>query len=98
MHNWIETHGFECLLIAGLFSLVMSSAPPPPSQWGFWKLWAFNAAKSLGANASHLIQRNTEFQTLGLNSHSEEIAPNGATKTIDTKVDATVPKFQDKGD
>lgn len=58
MHNWIETHGFECLLVAGLFSLIMSAAPLPPSTWGFWRMWAFNAAKAAGANASHFLNKN----------------------------------------
>ena len=55
MHDWIQTHGFEDLIFAGLFSLIMSVAPDPPKAWGFWKMWAYAAAKALGANAGKFV-------------------------------------------
>lgn len=57
MFQWIQTHGFEALMIAGLFSLVMSSAPNPPARWGFWRMWAFNALKAAAANAAQIVKR-----------------------------------------
>lgn len=90
MHNWIETHGFECLLIAGLFSLVMSAAPIPPSAWGFWRMWAFNAAKAAGANASHFLnKKDPAFEQLA--QHAETVNEDGSKTVIDTQA-SSIPK------
>lgn len=90
--NWIETHGFEVLLLAGIVSLVMSAAPSPPSSWGFWKLWAFNAAKAAGANATHFMQQKVPaFEQVS--QHAETVNEDGSKTVVDTKA-ASSPKTQ----
>lgn len=91
MHQWIETHGWEVLVYAGLFSLVMSSAPPPPVHWGFWELWAYKAGKALGANADNLIKHPEQFQQLV--QHTEETKADGTQNVVDTQA-TSIPKTQ----
>lgn len=62
--NWIESHGIAVLLICYVFAVVMASGPKPPPHWGFWKLWAYNAAQALGANAGKFAEQSPVIQKL----------------------------------
>jgi hypothetical protein len=55
--NWINSHGFEVLLIFIAVSLITSAMPEKPAHWGFWGTWAYNAVKVLGANATAYIKK-----------------------------------------
>lgn len=95
MHQWVETHGFEVLLMAGLFSLIMSAAPAPPAKWGFWKLWAFGAAKAAGANAGNFLKH----QDPALQEFTQKavIVNDDGTKTTTATETNTTPQPDWKG-
>lgn len=54
--NWIEHHGFECLIVCFFFALVTSVMPPLPVGKGFWITWGYKIIQLAGANAGNLVK------------------------------------------
>lgn len=62
--NWIETHGFEALIFAYLYSLCTSAMPPMPISWNWWATWMYNIAQITGANLQNLVKNVPAGQQL----------------------------------
>lgn len=63
MANWIEIHGFECLIACYAFSMVTSVIPPYGTP-RFFSLWAYNIIALLGANAGNLVKHTPAGQRI----------------------------------
>jgi hypothetical protein len=64
MFHWVETHGFECLAIGFLFSMLTSVMPPLPPKQGWWITWSYNVLKIIGANLGQLASRDPRLSAL----------------------------------
>jgi len=83
MLSYIETHGVEALVICYVFSLLMSTIPPLPTNKGFFIVWAYNFAQILGANASNLVKHSPVGKKIeNLVSDSEFAADDGTKTTV----------------
>lgn len=89
MHGgWIETHGFECLVFAFVFSGITSVMPPLPVGQGWWSTWFYNIFQLFGANLGNLVKHTPAGAQLdAMTSRKVETAPDGS-KTV-TDVAAT---------
>ena len=89
MHGgWIETHGFECLVFAFVFSGITSVMPPLSVGQGWWTTWFYNIFQLFGANLGNLVKHTPAGAQLeSLVTTQKKTAADGSTD--ETKVAAT---------
>jgi hypothetical protein len=86
MVQWVDHHGIAFTFICFVFACIMSSAPKQiPTKWGFWKLWMFNAAQALGANAGKYANSNPDLKNL----QATEVSTNDKGDKIETDTKIT---------
>jgi hypothetical protein len=86
--HWIESHGFEMLAFAWIFSGAMSVMPPLSSTAGWWTKWLHDILQLFGANLGNLVKHTpagAQLETLV--SSQKKTAPDGSSD--ETKTAAT---------
>ncbi len=82
--HWAESHGFELLVAAFIFSMVTSVMPPLPAGQGFWSTWLYNVVQVFGANLNNLVKHTPAGAKLEtLVGKTTETSPDGAEKTTE---------------
>ncbi len=86
MHGgWIETHGFECLVFAFVFSGITSVMPPLPVGQGWWSTWFYNIFQLFGANLGNLVKHTPAGAQLdAMTQKKVETLPDGTKTTTET--------------
>lgn len=89
MMDWINHNGILVALVLFVFSTVVGSADKTriPANWGFWKMWGFNAIQALGANASKFAEQSPVIQKL--NATTLQADPAGNLVTTQTAISTT---------
>lgn len=79
MLSWVETHGFECLLVCFAWALITSVMPAMTCP-RFWVTWLYNIVKVSGANADAFVRHSPAGQNLErLVSDTSQQSPDGST-------------------
>ncbi len=93
--HWAESHGFELLVAAFIFSMVTSVMPPLPAGQGFWSTWLYNIIQIFGANLGNLVKHTpagTRLETL-VGTSIETLANGDKTVTeLATQKETSIPK------
>ena len=86
MHgHWIESHGFEMLIFAFMFSGVTSVMPPLPVGQGWWTTWFYNIFQLFGANLGNLVKHTPAGAQLdAMTQKKVETLPDGTKTTTET--------------